>query len=307
MPIAIACPSCKARLQAPDSAVGKRVKCPKCQTPIPVPDAGESPAPARQSPAPSKAPGKKSAPDNDFNFDEDDRPAKKSPPAKRRDDDYDDDDDRPSKKGGAIKKSRDDDYDDDDDRPSKKGAIKKGRDDDYDDDDRPSKKAVARKGRDDDYDDYDDDRPKKKGKKGRPAGNFPTPTQEDMSNAFNMYLFAFIANLVVGGAGTLVFFIMWFMKRKESPLVDWHGKQGVNAMVSSLAVFFLMGGLGCAGAFGLGAISNDMAPIGAIVGILFFALAAFYSLWLGICFLIGMFKAKSGEYWKYPLTFQLLK
>jgi hypothetical protein len=36
MPITIACPNCKAKLKAPDSAVGKTVKCPKCATPVRV-------------------------------------------------------------------------------------------------------------------------------------------------------------------------------------------------------------------------------------------------------------------------------
>ena len=37
MPIATACPGCKSRLNAPDAAAGKRVKCPKCATVIEVP------------------------------------------------------------------------------------------------------------------------------------------------------------------------------------------------------------------------------------------------------------------------------
>jgi hypothetical protein len=44
MSVAVSCPSCSAKLQAPDAAAGRRVKCPKCQTPIPVPG-GAAPAP----------------------------------------------------------------------------------------------------------------------------------------------------------------------------------------------------------------------------------------------------------------------
>jgi hypothetical protein len=36
MPISVTCPSCAAKLQAPEAAVGRKVKCPKCQTPVPV-------------------------------------------------------------------------------------------------------------------------------------------------------------------------------------------------------------------------------------------------------------------------------
>jgi TM2 domain-containing membrane protein YozV len=37
MPIAITCPSCGAKANAPDSAAGKKVKCPKCQGVVAVP------------------------------------------------------------------------------------------------------------------------------------------------------------------------------------------------------------------------------------------------------------------------------
>src|SRR5262245_29908811 len=57
MPIALTCPSCSARLNAPDTAAGKRIKCPKCQAVCPVPPAApafevvEDAAPARALPA----------------------------------------------------------------------------------------------------------------------------------------------------------------------------------------------------------------------------------------------------------------
>ncbi len=43
MAISVACPECRAKLNAPDVAAGKRVKCPKCQALVAVP-AAESPA-----------------------------------------------------------------------------------------------------------------------------------------------------------------------------------------------------------------------------------------------------------------------
>ena len=54
MPIAVVCPSCDSRLNAPDAAAGKTVKCPKCKAPmvIPTPEADpgfeavDDPAPA---------------------------------------------------------------------------------------------------------------------------------------------------------------------------------------------------------------------------------------------------------------------
>ena len=43
MSIAVVCSNCSARLNAPDGAAGKKVKCPKCQTAIVVPEAVSSP------------------------------------------------------------------------------------------------------------------------------------------------------------------------------------------------------------------------------------------------------------------------
>ena len=41
MSIAIICPACGGQLKAPDTAVGKRVRCPKCAKPVTVPAAEE--------------------------------------------------------------------------------------------------------------------------------------------------------------------------------------------------------------------------------------------------------------------------
>src|SRR5262245_16204542 len=42
MPLAVACPSCSARVTAPDRLAGKTVKCPKCHVAftLPTPDPG---------------------------------------------------------------------------------------------------------------------------------------------------------------------------------------------------------------------------------------------------------------------------
>jgi hypothetical protein len=83
MPIAVLCPGCEARLNAPDTAAGKTVKCPKCQAPmvIPAPD---------PEPEPEEVPRRRPAAER-----EDDRPRKKRRPV----DDEDEDDDHPRRKG----------------------------------------------------------------------------------------------------------------------------------------------------------------------------------------------------------------
>jgi phage FluMu protein Com len=102
MPITVVCRSCSARLNAPDTAAGKRVKCPKCAAVLTVP-------------APTAA-------DDDFEV-VDDEPA----PPKRRpavvDDDADEDDDRPPRK--RSRRGEEDDEDEDDrPRPKKKKGKK---------------------------------------------------------------------------------------------------------------------------------------------------------------------------------------
>ncbi len=58
MPIAIACPSCNRRLNAPDAAAAKNVNCPTCGARLPVPGGHQPPAPtpaatpARAAPLP---------------------------------------------------------------------------------------------------------------------------------------------------------------------------------------------------------------------------------------------------------------
>lgn len=47
MPLRVTCPSCSTSLKAPDSAVGKTLKCPKCQAGISVTPAPALPRPAR--------------------------------------------------------------------------------------------------------------------------------------------------------------------------------------------------------------------------------------------------------------------
>ena len=54
MPIAITCPSCKAKMQVPDKWAGKKAKCPKCGKPLAIP--ASTPAPSSKSPSRSIRP-----------------------------------------------------------------------------------------------------------------------------------------------------------------------------------------------------------------------------------------------------------
>ena len=105
MSIAVVCSKCSAKLSAPDSAAGKRVKCPKCQNAIAVPQA----LPAEpefevveDEPQPAKKPATKPKVKAVVELDDEDE----APRTKRRVNDDDEDDDQPKKK---KRRNRDDD------------------------------------------------------------------------------------------------------------------------------------------------------------------------------------------------------
>jgi hypothetical protein len=117
MPLVIACPSCKAKLKAPDNAVGKAVKCPSCGTaiavkaPAGVPD--NVPATSRQA-AGSKAP-RRTEPNDDYEVVEEDDRSQRSKGRSEPEED-----DRPRK---STRARDEDDEPDDEDRPSKPTAY----------------------------------------------------------------------------------------------------------------------------------------------------------------------------------------
>ena len=100
MPIAIVCPGCSAKLNAPDAA-GKKIKCPKCQAVLTVPAAtGET--------------GVTKAPKPASRRDKDDEEAVTAKPRKAAPVDDDEDDDRP-----RSRRRRDDGEEEEDRRPAK--------------------------------------------------------------------------------------------------------------------------------------------------------------------------------------------
>jgi membrane-associated protease RseP (regulator of RpoE activity) len=118
MPLVISCPSCKAKLKAPDNAIGKAVKCPGCGSAIavkaPAGAPNTVPAAPRQAAAPKPPAPRQPQPEDDYEVVEEDDLA---PRGKGRPEPAEDD--RPRK----SVKSRADDDDLDDDRPSKPNAY----------------------------------------------------------------------------------------------------------------------------------------------------------------------------------------
>ena len=96
-----------------------------------------------------------------------------------------------------------------------------------------------------------------------------------------------LSNCVIPIAGIIAPIVIWQIKKDEHPIVDVHGKNAVNWIISAViysVICFIL--------------------VFAFIGIfLLFILGA-----LSVVFpIIAGIKANNGEVWKYPLTFQFLK
>jgi uncharacterized Tic20 family protein len=296
MPLVIPCPSCKAKLKVPETAIGKKVKCPGCQTPITVTDPAAKPAPA---PAPAKVKAPAPPPDDNPFDDLHDAPPARKPAAKRRDDD-DDEDDRPRPKA----KGRPEPEDDEDDRPRPKA---KGRPEPEDDeDDRPRPKAKGRpepeddeddrprsRRRDEDEEEDEDDRPKKKAKS--TSGNY-SPSESEKSTGMLLWLLALL------GVG-IVSLIMWIMKRKESRFIDHQGKTMLNLTITNFIELVLCGVIMGVGGY----VMTQSVMVGLIIVGLGAAVLGFIYLFTFIIVIIALIKAKNGVWYYPPLCLKLLK
>jgi len=96
-----------------------------------------------------------------------------------------------------------------------------------------------------------------------------------------------LAGFIVPFAGLIVPILIWQMKKDELPLIDVHGKNVVNWIISALiytvicfALWFVLIGIPLSIALGL-------------VGIIFP--------------IIGAIKGNNGEVWKYPLAISFFK
>jgi hypothetical protein len=134
MPIIVVCPGCGTKLNAPDTAAGKRVRCPKpdCGTAVAVPaPVAEFEAVDEQTPAkPKKAVAEV----------DEDTPKKPKKAAAVEADDEDDAPKRPKKKPARAEAD-----DEDEDRPVKKKRRVWEDDEDEDEDDRPTRKRKKQK------------------------------------------------------------------------------------------------------------------------------------------------------------------
>lgn len=116
---------------------------------------------------------------------------------------------------------------------------------------------------------------------------FPS-RQEIQARQWGMFIhLSILAGYLIPFAGFIIPIVMWQMKKYEHPLIDAHGKNVANWLLS-----FLIYGLIC--------------------WILALILIGFFLLWvlgvLNIVFaIIGGLKANNGEVWAYPFTIRFFK
>ena len=116
--------------------------------------------------------------------------------------------------------------------------------------------------------------------------NFRPWTMEISSFCMLMHLAQF-AGMIIPMAGIVLPIVMWSTNKDKSQLIDQHGKNIVNGMISFFIYF---------------ALSSIL--IFLIVGI--FALIALTIMWC-IFIIIGAIKANNKEIYSYPLSIQFLK
>ena len=274
MPIVIVCPSCNAKLKAPDHAVGKKVKCPTCSTAISVHAPAAEPDPPRIQPIPD---------DYDPDEREDERPRRA---AKTRPAPEEDEDDRPRR--SAKSRPAHDEDEEEDDRP-RRGA--KRRDEPEDDVDEV---VDPRHEEDDDYDDEDDSPRRKKGADPVPQGE---TTADERSAALIFWVLVILFNPI----GPVIW---WIIKKKDMPFIDYQGKQWLNFMITALGISFALGIL-LAVAGVLGWLIHWIA--GLVLGGLVFLLLMAYSVATLVYTIIALLKAKDGVWYRIPHTVQIFK
>ncbi len=121
------------------------------------------------------------------------------------------------------------------------------------------------------------------------AGGAAGPGSSSLNvNQWSMFIhLSQLAGFVVVGAGFVLPIILWQMKKNESPIIDAHGKNVTNWLISALIYSLICAAL----IFVL--IGFLLLPALAIAGVVFA--------------IIGGLKANDGEVWKYPLTIQFFK
>lgn len=122
-----------------------------------------------------------------------------------------------------------------------------------------------------------------------PTTPYPTGTEADRSWAIGLHASALAGLIPVPFLNLLVPFIIWLIKRPESPYLDEVGKEVVNFQIS-----FLIYAVICT------IIAFITCGIGGILAI------PLLLAWL-LLIILAVIKTSNGEHYRYPATFRLIK
>jgi uncharacterized Tic20 family protein len=119
-----------------------------------------------------------------------------------------------------------------------------------------------------------------------------TLTNDDKQWAMLAHLSALVA-MALGGATFLGPLVVWLVKKDQSKFVDYHGKEALNFQLNILIYTVIAVGVMVA-----------TCGVGAIVAVPFLVVLGIYVLIISI---IAGIKANNGEYYRYPMTFRIIK
>jgi uncharacterized Tic20 family protein len=100
-----------------------------------------------------------------------------------------------------------------------------------------------------------------------------------------MHLSMFASIMIVPGAGAIIPLVMWLTRRTLSSFIDDHGRELANVLITGLILTIVLGWL--------------VVPGWIILGVWYVVTA--------ISVVRGAMAAHRGEYFRYPMTFRLLK
>lgn len=110
-----------------------------------------------------------------------------------------------------------------------------------------------------------------------------TPDERNWGMFCHLSIFS---GLLIPSANIIAPLVIWLLKRKEMPFVDYNGKEALNFQITYLIAFI---------------VSSVLTTI--LIG--FLMLAVLVPAWV-ILTIIATVKASNGEYYRYPLILRLL-
>ena len=122
----------------------------------------------------------------------------------------------------------------------------------------------------------------------QPPKTFLNEEHSKDARTWGMFLhFSMLASFVIPLLGLLAPIVIWQMKKDQLPIIDEHGKNAVNWLISA-AIYFAVG------------FVLWLLLIGIPIVIAVMICSVVFPIMAGI-------KANNGEVWKYPLTISFLK